>query len=508
MREPDLVFIHLSDIHFHPNSLGGFAGIDDDIRRQLLRDAEKCCQGKRVNAILVTGDIAFSAAAEQYEIAEQWLTRLCQSVGCELKNLWTVPGNHDVNRQIARQNEILGNCQQQLRDLSGDTVACERQFNEYLADAKFREFFFEPLTAYNDFAGKYGLEMDPDRMYWEKKLFLDDYTLYIRGMNTVLVSNEHDNNVNNKLFLGRHQALCEEANIDKKIIYLTMAHHPPGWLIDENDDITNYLNARASIQLFGHKHRQTIETANDYIRLVAGATNPEEDQRGWRPCYNILSVSISRRSGTWLRVKVEPRVWHEQKKSFAPEAQPDNKTYVEWSRQLEPASSTSPSRAKSLLVVLGSLILIALAVIFLSYFAKSGIPQQVNHKITSDLPVAFSDADIALEPNIPSPRVHQRFSLSWDRFPTEDSPTNFRLILTVLDPNRIAALAMKKDSEGRLQTLQIDQSPDNKSVAIHIPVCKANEAVFLSVYVYSTDPQFDQQKAIENIKWATAEEER
>jgi hypothetical protein len=508
MREPELVFIHLSDIHFHPDSHGGFGAIDRDIRVQLLKDAEKCSQGKSIKAILVTGDIAFSAAAEQYQIAEQWLTKLCQSVGCELENLWTVPGNHDVNRQIARQNKTLGDRQQELRGLGWDTVACERRFDEYLADADFRNFFFEPLAAYNDFAKRYGLEMGPDRMYWEKKLSLDDYTLYIRGMNTVLISNEHDNNLENKLFLGRHQALCEEADIDKKVIYLTMAHHPPGWLIDENDDINNYLNARASIQLFGHKHRQTIEQAHDHIRLIAGATNPEEDQRGWRPCYNIISIAISRESGTWLRVSVEPRVWHEQRKSFAPEAQPDEKTYVEWFRQLEPAPPRARSRAKSLFVVLGSLILIALAVILINHFAKSGIPQQVNHEITEELPVAFGEADIALEHEIPRLRAHQRFSLSWDRFPTEDSPTKFRLILTVQDPNMIAALAMKRDLEGALNTLQIDQSPDNKSVVIHMPVCNANEAVFLSVYVYSTDPQFDKQTAIENINWAVAKEER
>lgn len=512
MREAELVFIHLSDIHFHVSDHGGFIGVDDDIRRQLLKDISGRNFDKPVAAILVTGDIAFSGSPEQYQFAEKWLTEVCKRAGCEPDAVMVVPGNHDVDRRVSRQNERLQDCYRKLRNLRGDADLVEARLKEYLADEQIRSIFFQPLTAYNEFARKYGAEIAPDRFYWERVLDLADYKLFIRGMNTVLISDENDSNGDNKLLLARHQAFCEDEDIAKKSIYLTMAHHPPEWLLDE-DEVNDYLKARASIQLFGHKHKQRIDKGLDYIRLSAGATNPEEDQRGWKPCYNIISVRIAHEgSGTNLYVKVTPRVWHEQRKQFVAEAQTDAENWVEWSRRLTdlPPPPPQPPPSKLLLAVFGLLILVCIfgaGTYFLKSNGKPGIPSQINPTQTNDFPVAFSDEDIKLENEIPNPRAHQRYLLTWDRFPAEASLASFTFTLSVEAPHGINALAMKRNLKDELSKLTTEQSSDTKQVTIHIPSCEAGEAVYVSIYVHSTSGQFDHQIALANVVWGSPKKE-
>jgi hypothetical protein len=57
------------------------------------------------------------------------------------------------------------------------------------------------------------------------------------------------------------------------IVNLVMCHHPPDWFMD-NDDIADALRDRASIHLFGHKHRQRLIREHNYIQFSAGAVNP------------------------------------------------------------------------------------------------------------------------------------------------------------------------------------------------------------------------------------------
>jgi len=42
----------------------------------------------------------------------------------------------------------------------------------------------------------------------------------------------------------------------------------------------------------GHKHRQRINKDDQYIRLAAGAVNPDAGEPGWHPAYNLIELSV------------------------------------------------------------------------------------------------------------------------------------------------------------------------------------------------------------------------
>ena len=48
--------------------------------------------------VLVTGDLAFSGKEDEYEQVAEFLTALCDASGVDHKHVFSVPGNHDVDR--------------------------------------------------------------------------------------------------------------------------------------------------------------------------------------------------------------------------------------------------------------------------------------------------------------------------------------------------------------------------------------------------------------------------
>src|SRR4051812_43014010 len=92
----ELLLAHLSDIHY---SGYGAWDLDADLRRQLITDLRGLVpEYGDLNGVLVGGDVARIASTDEYEDARQWLDQVCEVGGCRESNVWTVPGNHDVDR--------------------------------------------------------------------------------------------------------------------------------------------------------------------------------------------------------------------------------------------------------------------------------------------------------------------------------------------------------------------------------------------------------------------------
>lgn len=77
--------------------------MDNDLRAQLqvdLRLLKEHIQGP-IAAVLITGDITFSGKDDEYTIAYNWIEDICKVTECELtKDVWTIPGNHDFDRDL------------------------------------------------------------------------------------------------------------------------------------------------------------------------------------------------------------------------------------------------------------------------------------------------------------------------------------------------------------------------------------------------------------------------
>jgi predicted MPP superfamily phosphohydrolase len=301
-----LTFVHLSDIHFRKMKPDGRSVEDQDIRNELFLDLSQKNLAS-VSGILVSGDIAFSGAEHEYEIARNWLAELSAKIRCEPENVWVIPGNHDIDRTAIKDSPILLDIQRNVR--SAPLSGVDSLISKYLLEEKLNpELMFAPLNNYLAFASLYSCHHKPNQPIWTDDLPLNDGSiLRLVGLNTTLVSNEFDDDGANKLVLG--QAQLQFSRI-AGVEYLVMCHHPPQWLKDQ-DAVEDKLRERVRLQLFGHKHVQRcVEIDQKSVKLAAGAMHPDQREPEWCPVYNIITMNVAGEDDQrFLELRIEPRVW-------------------------------------------------------------------------------------------------------------------------------------------------------------------------------------------------------
>jgi calcineurin-like phosphoesterase family protein len=303
-----LRLVHLSDIHFNQRSDGIGFDPDEDLRSELRRDLEmQVATLGKLDAVLVSGDIAYAGKKEEYRSATVWLDELSLSAGCP-GEVYVVPGNHDVDRDIIRANSLLQDAHDAIR---GKLTAYDRDtaLKRRLEETEARMLFYAPLSEFNEFAAVYECTFfaDADSYAWDRPLPLSDgSTLLVRGLNSALLSGLSD--AEGTLFLGsRAFTMPRRTGVE----YLTLCHHPPNWLQD-GKDMAAALDDRAKIQLFGHEHDQRVVPYRDQMKLFAGAVNPHRAEPNWRPGYNIIEVSIlCHGTSRAMNINVHAREWQQ-----------------------------------------------------------------------------------------------------------------------------------------------------------------------------------------------------
>lgn len=341
MTDSHITLVHISDLHIPGKWANTSFDLDSDLRSQLINDltAQRSDIGD-VDGILVTGDIAFKGAKEEFDYAGEWLAHLTEVAGCDETSVWMCPGNHDVDRSCHNDPVIL-DAHKRLRACSGHMQ--NQTLAEYISSPLGSEALFRPLENYNQFASRYQCATRPAQPSWTQDLSLNDgSTLRLTGINSALVSDASDSAGDNKLFVGNHQLLPLE---DKPgLQHLTLCHHPPDWLLDQ-DDIEDKLVRRAHIQLFGHKHRQRPIQFNDSsVRLVSGALHPPRTEEPWSPGYNILRVRVGNDTDTReLHVEIRERLWSGEFQRFVPGPTESGAGYRSYRIALPPWTPSTPA---------------------------------------------------------------------------------------------------------------------------------------------------------------------
>lgn len=89
--------LHLSDLHF---------GTADDARKwhnQLAEDLKRELKCDKLDAIILSGDIANVSEEKEYAAAKTFLDHLCNEFKVDADGIVIVPGNHDLSWLLARQ---------------------------------------------------------------------------------------------------------------------------------------------------------------------------------------------------------------------------------------------------------------------------------------------------------------------------------------------------------------------------------------------------------------------
>jgi hypothetical protein len=283
--------LHLSDIHFRsPICLTPHLDETKPFRSRLEQDLARLCDvdGIRVDAILVGGDIAFKADPDEYKAAKAWLLRIAEICGCRTSNIFTVPGNHDVDRATCAREDVA-QAQAGIADEPNNN-ARDRALMRRLASEEEAKLLFEPHEAYNNFAAQFGCQIFHTHPFWERTLELGQgVKLRLHGLTSTLISGAGArDSAPGRLFLGSCQTVLDP---DPDVVSLVLCHHPPSWFLDALS-AENVIDARAKLQFFGHEHDHRCKRVKEYMRFLAGAVNPDRDEPAWRPGYNLVDLTI------------------------------------------------------------------------------------------------------------------------------------------------------------------------------------------------------------------------
>lgn len=279
------------------------------LRNEIIRDVVRQCKDLGApDVIIVGGDVAFAGDPDEFAFATEWLRELCDACGGSLESVFVCPGNHDVVRERADRN-LVQLVHNSIKEAADPGAEIARQ----MRDPDARRLLYESLDNYNVFALQFFCDLlPPDRTLVQRDLPLNDgSTLRLWGVNTAFVSSGRDKPLDLFVDPASFQITRHDG-----IVNLVVAHHHLSWL-RQGGAFGDHLNDVAPVQIFGHVHSNRIDMNVDYMRLTAGATNPDRGEADWEPGYNLVDISVEgaghhRR----LRLKAHVRVWQKAPGGF------------------------------------------------------------------------------------------------------------------------------------------------------------------------------------------------
>jgi 3',5'-cyclic AMP phosphodiesterase CpdA len=331
LAKADLVFVHLSDIHFRHGRTGDVHDEDKMLRNELELDLRRLrARLPRIDGLIVSGDIAFGGQSAEYEYALGWIETIREQLGCVTHGVMITPGNHDVDRGEVTDGGPVDSLQRDIR--SGNTIGDhDAALARCLRDPTNGPTMFLPLTNYNAFARNYGCQINCENPYWERDFGLSDGTiLRFRGVASTLLSGKSDNEHTHKmLYGGAQRTILRQANVR----YALVGHHPPSWTI-EGDFADQTFSALTFLQVFGHKHDQWLTVIGNSVRLIAGAVHPSREELNWQPRYSAICISALNHQ--LLGLRVYPRRWSTEDFTFIGDFNLKGLDYREYQLRVEP----------------------------------------------------------------------------------------------------------------------------------------------------------------------------
>ncbi len=303
-----LTFLHLSDIHFSRRNDASQFDLDQQIRRALIDDLGVRPEGcPQYDALLITGDIAYSGKKDEYDVAKKFLEEVYAKTDLSMKETYVVPGNHDVDRDHVQPKFPLWDSHEAIRRNANPVHWRDAIQTQLQKDPS--KLLLAPFHAYNDFAQGCECETTASDLAWShlfEPALEFDFRVRLRGLNSALISDAAD--APTKLLVSAFQTakLCDTLGE----VNLVMSHHPPEWLMDKAE-LRETLRRFAPIVLFGHEHSVRLQADDKQMQLFAGALQPERDAANWTPTYHIVQLAIEgTREQPQLLVRVHTRELH------------------------------------------------------------------------------------------------------------------------------------------------------------------------------------------------------
>ncbi|HWO17301.1 MAG TPA: leucine-rich repeat domain-containing protein [Kofleriaceae bacterium] len=313
-----ITWLHLSDLHAcQPNTGWDAHRVLDSLRRDLRKMHEE--HGLVPDLIFFTGDAAFGhigtdkgkAIGDQFRAAHEFLTSVRKAFSPEIsqRNVFLVPGNHDVNR--TRITRFLSNWLEQ------DPPRTEKERKRTLAEIEpiIRDAgpewkqLMERLFDYRKFLEADGydhLVTMPDYLFYADMREVAGVRIGIGGFNSAWSSRGTGRDeVANLWMAGRFQLETILRELPPHELRIALIHHPGNWLVPEENQSPKFfdeLQRDFAFVLHGHEHDQFVhqDASNHHAVISAGACH--EWSTGKNNGYSFVRLNLETAEGeVWLR---------------------------------------------------------------------------------------------------------------------------------------------------------------------------------------------------------------
>ena len=259
-----LTWLHVSDFHFTKG-----ASYDCEVvLRSLVASVKRFReQGRQPDLIFATGDIAQSGQAAEYLNATQFFDALLDAAKVSKRNLFVVPGNHDVDRDAG-----VGLARTLTSRDEADTYfdPSKPKVHITLKQKAFRAWF----DTYFD-----GIRQFPTNSTCGpvECVEVSGVKVGVLPLNSALFCLGDDDH--SKLWVGRRclDEAIEQLKTHDTNIRIALSHHPLDWLNDsERSNVKAALHGIIDVILRGHLHESDVETvgaiSGQSLHLAAGAS--------------------------------------------------------------------------------------------------------------------------------------------------------------------------------------------------------------------------------------------
>lgn len=293
----ELRVLHLSDFHFSSRTAWDADTLLDRLAADIGRQRR---EGLEPDLIVITGDVAFSGKAEEYDLARKWIEeKLLRAANLTPGQLVIVPGNHDAERKkIGRAAAAL----------QKDLLQSARQAD--VAAALAEEGDRGVLLARHEAFIKFIDDLKVAGRRWE--LPWGGVSLDVRGTRVhvaALCSSwmSKDDEDHGRLLLGLVQVNESFQGAKGAGLVISAMHHPWSYFADFDRPSRAEVQRTSSIVLHGHLHEAESITQHrpmhgDVLELAAGASY---DSSEFPNSYHFIKADL--KAGT---VEVYPRCWN------------------------------------------------------------------------------------------------------------------------------------------------------------------------------------------------------
>jgi hypothetical protein len=350
-------WIHISDIHVgHGDNEHGW---DQKLVMDGLRkDAAALVKNGQapVDAILVTGDIAFSGNGRkptEYADAKEWLLGLGQAAGVTPASIYLVPGNHDVNRAADKDRST--------KRLVDTLRSGTDKIDTALGDKGDRELLARRMEAYLAFSAEFApacLHAPPlaaeERLFWVHRLEArSGLKVRLVGLNTALLAADEEDQ--SHLRLGKEQLsrALRDPSIEEDELVMVLSHHPftGGWLADQRE-VDAWVRNHTHVHLSGHVHDADTEAARKgsggvFVRIVAGSVHGDQLPADIPASHGYSFGAVVVSDDGKPRLRIWPRKWSSKQMRFIFDAEsvPEDERYAEHELRLKLPPAASPAQA-------------------------------------------------------------------------------------------------------------------------------------------------------------------